>query len=131
MGIDAALLSIASPGAYFGDIEFTKPLVRACNDSMAQMVSDHPGKFGAMAFVSLPDIAAACCDVDYALDTLKLDGINLQTHTGHRYLGHPDEDELYAELDRRKTVVFVHPQRPPARDLSLIHISEPTRQAEI
>jgi len=129
MGIDAALLSIASPGAYFGDIEFTKPLVRACNDSMAQMVSDHPGKFGAMAFVSLPDIAAACCDVDYALDTLKLDGINLQTHTGHRYLGHPDEDELYAELDRRKTVVFVHPQRPPARDMP--HYAFPAGYTEL
>ena len=117
MAIDGVLLSIASPGAYFGDIEFTKPLVRACNDAMTQMVIDYPGKFGAMAFVSLPDVAAACRDVEYALDTLKLDGINLQTHTGDRYLGHPDENELYAELDRRKTVVFVHPQRPPVRDM--------------
>lgn len=118
MGIDAVVLSIASPGAYFGDIEFTRPLVRACNDVMARMVEDHPGKFGAMAFVSLPDVEAACRDVEYALDVLKLDGINLQTHTGHRYLGHPEEHELYAELDRRGAVVFVHPQRPPLHELS-------------
>jgi 6-methylsalicylate decarboxylase len=116
-GIDAVLMSIASPGAYFGDIDFTKPLVRACNETMAQMVADHPGKFGAVGFVSLPDVEAACRDVEYALDTLKLDGINLQSHTGNRYLGHPDEDELYAELDRRKTVIFVHPQRPPLKEL--------------
>lgn len=117
LGIDAVLMSIASPGAYFGDAEFTKRLVKTCNEWMAQMVIDYPGKFGAMGFVSLPDVTAACRDVAYALDVLKLDGVNLQTHTAHRYLGHPEEDELYAELDRRKAVVFVHPQRPPAKGM--------------
>jgi predicted TIM-barrel fold metal-dependent hydrolase len=129
MGIDAVLTSIASPGAYFGDVEFTRRLVRVCNDSMAQIVNDHPRKFGAMAFVSLPDVATACRDVEYALDTLKLDGINLQTHTGHRYLGHPEETELYAELDRREAVVFVHPQRPPVRDMP--HYSFPAGYTEL
>jgi predicted TIM-barrel fold metal-dependent hydrolase len=117
LGIDAVLMSIASPGAYFGDVEFTKKLVKTCNEVMAQMVSDRPGKFGAMGFVSLPDVEAACRDVEYALDTLKIDGINLQTHTGRRYLGHPEENELYAELDRRCAVVFVHPQRPSAQNM--------------
>ena len=112
--IDAVVLSIASPGAYFGDVAFTKRLVKACNETMMQMVNDHPGKFGAMGFVSLPDVAAACRDVEYALDVLKMDGINLQSHTGERYLGDPEENELYAELDRRRAVIFVHPQRPHA-----------------
>ena len=79
-----------------------------------QMVNDHPGNFGAMGFVSLPDVAAACRDVEYALDVLKMDGINLQSHAGERYLGDPEENELYAELDRRRAVIFVHPQRPHA-----------------
>ena len=117
LGIDAVLLSIASPGIYFGDIEFTRSLARRCNDAMAGMVAGHPEKFGAMAFAALPDVEAACRDVEYALDTLKLDGINLQTHAGPRYLGDREEDELYAELDRRKAVVFVHPQRPPVKDM--------------
>jgi predicted TIM-barrel fold metal-dependent hydrolase len=129
MGIDAVMLSIASPGAWFGDIEFTKHLVKTCNEVMATMVADHPGKFGAMAFVSLPDVATACRDVEHALDTLKLDGINLQTHTAHRYLGHTEENELYAELDRRKAVVFVHPQRPPVRDMP--HYSFPAGYTEL
>ena len=78
------------------------------------MVGDRPAKFGAMGFVPLPDVAAAAREVDYVLDVLELDGINLLTHTGDRYLGHPEEDELYAELDRRRAVVFVHPVRPQA-----------------
>lgn len=117
LGIDATLISIASPGAYFGDLEFTKRLVKACNEAMEQIVSDNPRRFGAMGFVSLPDVEAACRDVEYVLDVLKLDGINLQTHTGHRYLGHSEEDELYAELDRRRAVVFVHPQRPAVQNM--------------
>jgi predicted TIM-barrel fold metal-dependent hydrolase len=129
MGIDAVLLSIASPGAWFGDVEFTKRLVRICNEEMARIVADHPGKFGAMGFVSLPDVEAACRDVEYALDTLKMDGINLQTHTAQRYLGDPEEDELYAELDRRKAVIFVHPQRPPVRDMP--HYAFPAGYTEL
>ena len=53
----------------------------------------------------------------YALDTLKLDGICLLSHVGANHLGHPDEDELYAELDRRNAVVFIHPLRNQARNV--------------
>ena len=90
-GINAVLMSIASPGAYFGDVDFTKRLVKSCSEAMMQMVADHPGKFGAMGFVSLPDVEAACRDVEYALDVLKMDGINLQSHAGQRYLGETNE----------------------------------------
>ena len=120
-GIDAVLLSIASPGAYFGNIEATRHLVKVCNETMMQIVADHPGKFGAMGFVSLPGVETACRDVEYALDTLKMDGINLQSHTGPRYLGDPEENELYAELDRRRAVIFVHPQRPDVKGMPKYH----------
>jgi 6-methylsalicylate decarboxylase len=112
-GIAAVMISIASPGVYFGDIDFTRRLARQCNEAMVRMVEDHPGRFGAMAFVPLPDVDASIREVAYALDELGLDGINLLSHTGERYLGHPDEDALYAELDRRNAIVFVHPVRPP------------------
>lgn len=113
-GIAGVMISIASPGVYFGDVEFTRGLTRACNEALARMVGERPTRFGAMGFVPLPDVAAAAREVDYALDVLKLDGINLLTHTGDRYLGHPEEDDLYAALDRRRAVVFVHPVRPKA-----------------
>jgi predicted TIM-barrel fold metal-dependent hydrolase len=111
-GLAAAVVSVASPGAYFGDIAFTRKLVRAVNDDLAGVVADHPGRFAAVGLVSLPDVDAALRDLEYALDTLKLDGILLLTHTADRYLGHPEDEAIYAELDRREAVVVVHPKRP-------------------
>jgi predicted TIM-barrel fold metal-dependent hydrolase len=111
-GLAAAVVSVASPGVYFGDIGFTRRVVRDVNDDLAKVVADHPRRFAAVGLVSLPDVEAALADVAYALDTLKLDGILLLTHTGDRYLGHLDDAPLYAELDRRKAVVVVHPKRP-------------------
>jgi 6-methylsalicylate decarboxylase len=116
-GTEATMISIASPGTYFGDIAFTRTLVRECNEALARMVADRPTRFGAMGFVPLPDVDAAVRELEYALDVLRLDGINLLSHTGPRYLGHPDEDALYAELDRRGAIVFVHPVRPPMKEL--------------
>jgi 6-methylsalicylate decarboxylase len=45
----------------------------------------------------------------HALDTLKADGLNLLASVGDRFLGDPEFEELMQELNRRKTVVFVHP----------------------
>ena len=41
-GIAVAINSIASPGVYFGDIEFAVRLARECNENSAHMVADHP-----------------------------------------------------------------------------------------
>ena len=116
-GIAAAVNSIASPGVYFGDIDFAIHLARECNEDSARMVADHPGRFGAFAILPLPDVGAAIRESEYALDTLKLDGVCLLTHVDGRHLGQPEEDELYAELDRRKAVVFIHPLRNQAKNV--------------
>ena len=116
-GIDGAVMSIASPGIYFGDIAFTKKLSRECNEDFARLVSGHPGRFAAVGLVPLPDVAAAARELEYALDTLKLDGVLLLTHIADRYLGHPDFDEFFAELDRRGALIMLHPVRPPIAGL--------------
>lgn len=116
-GIAAAVNSIASPGVYFGDLDFAVRLARECNEDSAQMVADHPSRFGAFAILPLPDVAAAIRETEYALDTLNLEGVCLLTHVGGRHLGQPEEDELYAELNRRSAVVFVHPLRNQAKSM--------------
>jgi predicted TIM-barrel fold metal-dependent hydrolase len=116
-GIAAAVNSIASPGAYFGEVDFAVRVSRECNEGLAKLVSDHPHRFGGFALLPLPAVKEAVQEAIYALDTLKLEGICLLSHAGPRHLGHPDEDELYAELDRRKAVIFIHPLRNQARNV--------------
>jgi 6-methylsalicylate decarboxylase len=116
-GIAASVNSIASPGVWFGELDFAVRLARECNEDSARMVADHPDRFGAFAILPLPDVGAAIREAEYALDTLKLEGICLLTHVDGRHLGQPEEDELYAELDRRNAVVFIHPLRNQATNM--------------
>ena len=117
LGIAAAVNSVASPGAWFGDTALAIRIARECNEDAAKMISDHPHRLGAFALLPMPDVSASIREAQYALDTLKLDGICLLSHAGERHLGQPDEDELYTELNRRKAVVFVHPLRNRATNM--------------
>jgi predicted TIM-barrel fold metal-dependent hydrolase len=124
-GIATAFASISAPGVYFGDITFACNVSRRCNEILAHLVSDYPGRFGAFAVLPLPDVDAAVEELAYALDTLKLDGVGLLTSIGDQYLGDPDFDPLFEELNRRKTVVYTHPNIPPGSDKAKLEIPAP------
>ncbi|HVB76040.1 MAG TPA: amidohydrolase family protein [Ktedonobacteraceae bacterium] len=110
--IATALLSISEPGVSFGDHAFASDLARGCNEYAAQLVRDHPSRFGAFAILPLPDIDLALRELEYALDTLRLDGVVLLSNCDGHYPGDALFDELFAELNRRKAVVFIHPTVP-------------------
>jgi len=108
-GIETALLSHAAPGVYFGDKAEAITLARACNDYAAEVVAKHPGRFGFFAALPMPFTHEACAEAIRALDTLKADGVVLLGSTDGKFLGDPSFNELMAELNRRKAIVFVHP----------------------
>jgi predicted TIM-barrel fold metal-dependent hydrolase len=108
-GVAAAVVSITNPGLWFGDAPMTRRLARACNDYGAALVRDHPTRFGLFAAMPLPDVDATLREIEYALDTLKADGIGLFTSYGDRWLGHPEFRPVMEELHRRAAVVHVHP----------------------
>lgn len=110
--IDAVTVSISAPGAYFGDLEFTKRISRICNDRFASLSDGSKNRIASLGILPLPDAEAACREVGYIYDQLKLDGIGLMSHYNDVYIGEPDFNELYQELNHRKAFVFVHPARP-------------------
>lgn len=117
MGIDAAVAS-PSPGVYWGgDTAFAVKLARETNEFVADVVRDDPEHFGGFATVPLPDVDASLEELEYAYDTLGLDGVVLYTSQGDRYLGDRSYDPFFEELDRRKAIVFIHPTTiPPGAD---------------
>ena len=110
-GVRAALISLAStPGVWFGGTpEQAAKTVRICHDYAAEMQRDYPGRFGIFAPLSMLDTNATLKEIEYAFDSLKADGINLQTNYGDKWLGDPLYKPVLEELNRRKAVVFVHP----------------------
>jgi 6-methylsalicylate decarboxylase len=111
--IGRSLLSISSPGTHFGDDTAAAALSRTVNEEGARLRDARPDRFGHFASLPLPDVEAACAEAVHALDELGSDGITVKTHAHGRYLGHPDNEPLWTELDGRGAVVFVHPTSPP------------------
>lgn len=108
-GVSTAILSVTSPGFWFGQREEARTVARKCNEFIARLSTDHPGRFGSFAAIPLTDTDGALRETAYALDTLKADGIGLFSNYGDRWLGHESFAPVYQELNRRKTVVYVHP----------------------
>jgi predicted TIM-barrel fold metal-dependent hydrolase len=109
-GIETGMLSMpARPGMYFGDAAAARKLCRDSNEYMASLRRAHPGRFGMFAALPLPDVEGSVAEVTYAFDVLKADGVGAWTSYGMKYLGDATFAPLWAELDRRKAVVFTHP----------------------
>jgi 6-methylsalicylate decarboxylase len=85
-------------------------LARRINEQLADIVSKHPTRFGAMA--TLPALAGTeglLEEMAYALDTLKLDGVATSTSIEDIYLGDTCYDPWFEEMHRRGVTLFVHP----------------------
>ena len=62
-GVASAVLSIPSPGTWYGTVELAQRIARDANDCAARMVSDHKGRFGMFATLTLPDLDSSLAEV--------------------------------------------------------------------
>jgi len=112
-GIDVAVTSVSTPGVHLGDSEKARSLARRCNEFAAELVHARPDRLASFACLPLPDIDASLEELSYALDILRLDGLVLFTNSRGVYLGDAALEPIFAELERRNAVVFVHPNPSP------------------
>ncbi|MFB4308472.1 amidohydrolase family protein [Actinomadura sp. GTD37] len=111
-GIAAGVASAPVPAEIFQDRATAVAGVRVCNESLAELVRDHPTRFGFFANAAMLHPELAVEQIAHALDDLGADGILLNTSADGHYLGDPMFEPLWAELDRRRAVVFAHPVAP-------------------
>ena len=111
--IERAVLSISTPGVHLGDDAQARDMAREVNEFCADLVKQHPQRFGFFATLTLPDVEGAIAEARYALDVLKADGVVLLANAGGTYLGDPAWEPLMDELNQRHAVVFMHPSFLP------------------
>jgi 6-methylsalicylate decarboxylase len=113
--IETAILSLSTPSVVGWEGSERREMARQVNEFAADVVAKRPNRFGSFATLPLPDVDGAVRELEYALDTLRADGMILIANYGGKYLGDKVFEPLWAELDRRQTVVLVHPGTTPGQ----------------
>ncbi len=63
-----------------------RDIARRINETLADIVSRHPGRFGALATLPGQDADGTVAEIVYALDTLEMDGVSTSTSINDVYL---------------------------------------------
>src|SRR5258706_6015849 len=75
-----------------------RDIARRVNETLADIVSRHPGRFGAVATLPGQDADGTMAEIAYALDTLKMERVSTSTSISDVYLGEPPFHPSIAEL---------------------------------
>ena len=110
--IAAAVLSISSPGVHFGDDAAAAKLARQINEEGGRVRKQHPDRFGLFAVTPLPNVEMAIAEIAFAMDELGAEGVVVESNHHGLYHGDSQLEPFYAELNRRRAAMFIHPTSP-------------------
>ena len=116
VGIDVEVVSLSTPNVFFADPTRQPAVARLVNEAYAELVAAHPKRFKAFASIPMDAPDAALLELSRALDTLKLSGVILLSNLGGRSLTDPRYRPFFAEADRRRLCIFLHPMLPAQAD---------------
>jgi len=114
LDVGTAIVSVSTPGtAFLPNPADAAALARDVNDYTAALAAAQPDRFGFFATVPMPHMDTTIAETVRALDDLKADGVVLLANNAGTYLGEDGQDALFAALNDRAAVVFIHPGQLP------------------
>ena len=112
-GVSLSVMSLSLSALDHPDAKDARRFSRMANEYSAKLCTDHPGRFGHFAWLPFPDIEGSLKEIEYSFDTLKADGVFMKTNYGDKFLGDPVFEPVFAELNRRRAVLYTHPSGHP------------------
>lgn len=110
-GIDLALISTNIPGPCMLAPDLSIKGTQAINDSIAEMMQQHPDRFAGLASLPWQDVETTIDEMDRAYD-LGFCGVMLYSHIGGRAVDDPAFDPIYRHAQTKELPIVLHPTVP-------------------
>ena len=111
LGITKAILSCPTQ-KYLDDPGACTAYCHQVNEAGARIAGQYPERFSFVASLPLPHIEYTLAELSYAVKDLGACGVGLCSNYGGIYLGNPDLEPLFDEIERAKVPVILHPAAP-------------------
>jgi predicted TIM-barrel fold metal-dependent hydrolase len=108
-GIEMQVLSAAPQLPYGEDGEKAAKVATFVNDQYAELIERHRDRFRAFAALPMPHVEESLGEMRRALDDLRMAGVVMNTTVLGSALVEPEYEPIFAELDRRGAVLYLHP----------------------
>ena len=107
--VQMQVLSACPQQPYVEDEQKAAQAARFVNDQYADLVQRYRDRFAAFASLPMPHVEQSVGEMRRALDELGMAGIALNTSVLGHALVEPDYEPVFAELNRRSAVLYLHP----------------------
>jgi len=124
-GVDMHLLSLTAPGVQMFDADTGTALATIANDALAEAVKRHPARYAALATFAPQDPKRAVKEMERAINSLKMNGFIINSHTNNEYLDLPKFWPILEAAEAMNAALYIHPRAPsdgmaaPFRDYRL------------
>ena len=108
-GVQMQVLSPAASPPYAVREADAVAAARLINDSYAELAAKFPGRLSAVVSLPLPHIDASLREMERGLDQLGMLGVSMTCSCFDRSTAEAEFEPLYAEMNRRRTVLNYHP----------------------
>jgi aminocarboxymuconate-semialdehyde decarboxylase len=117
LGIDRTVISLATPLVnYYLDPALATQAARLCNDGFAALVTAHPERFAAWAFLPMQDPQAAAAELRRCVREHSFIGGHVATNVRGVYLPDDSFRPIFDAAKELDVPLFLHPVDPPGRD---------------
>jgi aminocarboxymuconate-semialdehyde decarboxylase len=112
VGIDVEVVSLSTPNVFFTGGKHQAEIARMVNDAYAELIERYPSRFKGFASIPMDAPDAALNELHRAIDELKLNGVILLSNIGGKPLTSPEYRPFFAEANRMKLCILLHPMLP-------------------